>query len=157
MALQLKHPAEVTKIFTELDPSGEFRASFRQATARDVQIRDTLVFGPQQRILAADGLSIRDAVAFSVRQEVECRLTMTSCVGLLREDGSPVFRFKRGKLNMDDQEFHDAWGLLFPQEVVDALHNACLDANPDWDWRDRPDVEDGDEENPPQAGVPETG
>ena len=84
---------------------------------------------------------------WSVRQEIECKLTIAGCEGILRPDGSPLFRFKNSKLNMDDQEFHDAWGMIHPQSVADVFHNHCLDVNPDWDWRPR----NGEEENPQKA------
>jgi len=146
MAFKLTHPVTQAFVLDELDPSGEAKVTFRQATARENQIRDTLVFSQQQRVITATGVSTSNALPWSVRQEIECRLTLVGAEGILRPDGSPLFSFKGGKLDMDDQEFHDAWSLIHPQRVVDILHGHCLDVNADWDWRPR---EAADEDPPP--------
>lgn len=145
MAFQLTHPIVQTFVLSDLDPTGEAKITFRQATARENQIRDTLVFSQQQRTLAMDGVRVSNSVPWTVRQEIEVRLTIAGTEGILRPDGSPLLRFKKGALDMTDDEFHDAWGIIHPQAVCDVLHSKCLDVNPDWDWRDR-----GNAENPPQ-------
>lgn len=149
MALQLTNPIEVETIFTELDPSGDFKAMFRQATAKEVQRRDRIVFSPQQRYLGAEGIAITGSMPWSERQMIESMITISSCVGLNDHRGRPLFRFKNGALDMTDAEFIEAWGAINIPGVAEALHKACLTANPDWDWVEH---EEGDE-NPPPAGA----
>ena len=149
MALQLTNPIEIETIFTELDPEGDFRATFRQATEAEVQRRDRIVFSPQQRYLGADGLLISGTMPWSERRMVECMITMRSCAGLNDHKGRPLFRFKNGQLDMTDVEFMEAWGSINIKGVTQALHKACLKANPDWDWEEQ---DEEDEESPPQAG-----
>ncbi|NIV33089.1 MAG: hypothetical protein GWN58_27670 [Anaerolineae bacterium] len=146
MPFQLQHPIVQTFVLTELDPSGEAKITFRQATARENQIRDTLVFSQQQRTIGLDGVRVSNAKPWSVRQEIEVRLTIAGAEGILRPDGSPLFRFKGGMLDMSDDEFHEAWGIIHPQAVCDALHDKCLNVNADWDWRAREGAK-----NPPPA------
>lgn len=155
MAFQLAHPTVQTFVLTGLDPTGEAKISFRQGTARDNQIRDRLVFSQQERTLAFNGIRVSNSVPWTVRQEIEVRLTITGAEGLLRPDGTPLFRFKRGKLDMSDDEFHEAWGMIHPQAVCDTFHNHCLDVNADWDYRASKEAE-GDEEYPQSAAESET-
>ena len=95
MALQIKHPTVISTTLYDLDPTGEAKISFRQATARENQIRDQLVFGPQVRAFTADGMEIKQSVPWSVRQEIECRLTVCGAEGIEGPDGKPLFRFKQ--------------------------------------------------------------
>ncbi|HUT14847.1 MAG TPA: hypothetical protein VMY98_01210 [Anaerolineae bacterium] len=147
MAFKLRNPLVQTFVLDDLDPSGEAKITFRQGTIRENQIRDTLVFSQQERTIAQGGIRVSNAVPWSVRQEIEVRLTLAGAEGLLRHDGAPLFKFKNGKLDMQDDEFHEAWGLIHPQSVADILHGHCMDVNPDWDYR-----AEGDRgENPPEA------
>ena len=156
MAITLTHPTERTFTLKDLDPEGDFKVTFRQATARDIQIRDQLVYASQRRIVGDEAVEITNSTPWSVRQEIECYLTMTGCEGIFRPDSTPLFRFKRvggdAVLDMTRDEFAKAWGMLHPAVYCQRLWECCLDVNPDWDWRRLP----GQVENPPQAGESET-
>jgi hypothetical protein len=152
VALTLTNPIEIETIFIELDPTGEFKASFRQANASVVQRRDRIVFSQQHRYLGIDGVGITGTMPWSERQMYECMITMTGCHGLNDHKGRPLFRFSNGKLAMDDHEFVTAWGKINIPGVTDALHGACLKANPDWDYERTDDEEEEDDEGPPPVG-----
>lgn len=137
MAFRLQHPIERTFVLDEIDPTGEAKVTFKQATTRETQLRDQLVFGGQSRSLVGDGLRIENSMQWSVREMIEARLTMTGCEGILDEDGRPLFHFKNGACDMSVDAFNAAWGKL-PPAVAKILHEKCLDANPDWDFRVNP-------------------
>jgi hypothetical protein len=146
MALKMKVPTVKETILTDLDPDGEAKIAFRQATARENQIRDTLIFGSQRRSFTDEGLEIRDGVPWSVRQEIECRLTMCGAEGILGPAGAPLFRFKNGRLDMSDVEFQNAWGKINPISICDRFHELCHEVNPDWGFG-----QGSDDENPPSV------
>jgi hypothetical protein len=157
MALKMKIPTIKETMLPE-DPDGEAMIAFRQATARDNQIRDTLVYGSQSRQLTNTGMEIRGGVAFSVRQEIECRLTMVNAIGIQDHTGKELFRFKNGKPDMTDDEFHNSWGKINPISLCDRFHRLCLELNPDWGWSTAPpEGEDDEEGNPQIPGVVEIG
>ena len=135
--LQLSTPVISTFVLDEFDPTGEAKVSFRQATTLETQQRDQLVFGGQAKTYTADGLRIEQSIPWSVREEIECRLTMCGTEAILDADGKSLFRFKDGKLAMSPDQFHKAWGKL-PPAVATILHEHCLDAKPDWDYRINP-------------------
>jgi hypothetical protein len=145
MALQMKVPTVTETILTDLDSDGEAKITFRQAAAKENQIRETLVFGNQRRSFTDEGMDIRGGVPWSVRQEIECRLTMCGAEGILAPDKSPLFRFKNGELDMTDDEFHEAWGKINPISICDRFHELCHEVNPDWSLL-------GGAGNPPSAG-----
>lgn len=146
MAIELKHPVKQEFVLTKLDPTGEAKVTFRQANAVDNQVRDTLLFASQERVLDEDSVRVTNTVPFSVRQEIEVRLTIASCEGILRPNGSPLFRFRGKKLDMTPDQFHAAWALITDSRLSATLWGHCLDVNPDWDWR-----AGSDGENPPVA------
>jgi hypothetical protein len=133
-------------ILTEIDPTAECRVTFRQGMTQENQQRDRLVFGGQARTFTDSGLRLEGTVAWTEREELECRLTMVGAVAFNDTKGKPLFRFRNGTLAMSDQQFHNAWGKL-PPHVATLLHLKCLDVNPDWDFRPRPD----DEEDAPKS------
>ena len=138
MAYQLDAPVERTFILDQLDPTGEAKITFRQARARENQVRDRMVFGEQARTFTANGLQLQGTVTWSEREELECKLTMVGCESILDEEGEPLFRFREdGKLAMNDTQFHKSWGKL-PPHVATMFHLCCLDTNPEWDFRDDP-------------------
>lgn len=147
MALQLTNP--IVKCYTmgNLDPDGEFKVTFRQATTLESQARDTILFGSTQRAFGPQGIMVSGSVPWTVRQEIEVRLTIVGCEGLLNPDQSALLRFKAGKLDMTDEAFHAAWGKL-PLTVAEEIWHRCLDTNPDWDFRD-----DDESELPPGVEV----
>ena len=140
VAYQLAEPTIREFILTELDPTGECKVTFRQGMTTENQLRDRLVFGGQARTFTDSGLRLEGTVAWTEREELECRLTMTGSVGLLNADGQELFKFRAGKRIMSDAQFHAAWGKL-PPHVATMLHLKCLDVNPDWDFRPRDDDE----------------
>lgn len=148
MALILASPVVVPFVLRELDPTGETVVTFRQAMSEANQIRDRLVFGAQAKTFTDQGLRLDSGVPFSVRQMIECRLTIAGLDGVYRDAAKevPLMRFKNGKLAMTDDEFNKAWGDI-PPGWANTLHNCCLDANPDWDFRTDPNsARESDEE-----------
>lgn len=139
MAFQLETPLEIESILEELDPTGECHVTFRQGMAGENQKRDRLVFGGQRRTFTGVGMAVEGAVTFPEREEIECRLTMVGAIAFLDEEGQELFKFKGDKLAMRDTAFHTAWARL-PPHVATMLHNLCLDANPDWDYRANPNA-----------------
>jgi hypothetical protein len=151
VALQLTHPVKQEFVLFDLDPTGEAKVTFRQATMGDNQIRDTLLFSGQQRVLGEDSVSITNTAPFSVRMEIEVRLTICACEGILKPDGSTLFRFRKDRLAMTPDEFHEAWSMINRSDLAEALWGHCLDVNPDWDWRASRPSEGEDDPNPPTA------
>ena len=153
MPFQLKHPTVIETRLTELDPADPPIVKFRQSTARENQLREALVFGPQKKAFTESGMEVRDSVAWALRQEIECRLTMCGLSGFLDVDENELFKFNGERLAMSDAQFHTAWGKIWPISICDRLHSLCLDANPDWDYRPKA----AGEENPQKAEETETG
>lgn len=153
MAFQLQNQIVHPFILHELDPSGEAQVSFRQVATAAMQIRDQLVFSGQSRTLKEEGVKIERSIPWSVREEIEVRLTICDASGILKADGSPLFIFKNGTLSMNPDQFHEAWGLL-PPSVASILHEKCLEANPDWDWRSNPTP--AVQSDPVDSGTPST-
>jgi len=153
MPFQLKHPTVVETRLEELDPLDPPVVKFRQATARENQIREAQIFGPQKKAFTQEGMEVRDSVAWAMRQEIEVRLTLCGLSGFLDVDGEELFRFRGEQLNLNEAQFHTAWGKIWPINICDRLHHLCLDANPEWDYRPR----SAEEENPPEAGEIEIG
>ena len=137
MALVIKNPVERLFTLDELDDTGEAKVRFRQATTKENQVRERRVFGSQARTLTDAGLRVESTVPWSVRQEIEVRLTICGVESIVDENGEPLFRFNVDKLAMSDQIFHDVWGRL-PVHYASVIHGHCLDVNPDWDFRTNP-------------------
>lgn len=149
MALQMKAALVKETVLLGLDPSGEAKITFRQALPTETQVRDQLLFSQQRRTFNAEGMEIRDTVPWTVRQEIEIRLTIVGAEGILGPNGANLFRFKGGKLNMTPDEFHEAWGKINPISICDEFHELCWEVNPDW-APGGAGGDDDDDENPPQ-------
>ena len=137
MALVIKNPVEQIFTLAELDETGEAKVRFRQATTKENQVRERLVFGSQARTLTDAGLRVESTVPWSVRQEIEVRLTLCGAEGIVDENDNSLFQFSGDKLAMSDSRFHEAWGRL-PTQYANVIHGHCLDVNPDWDFRANP-------------------
>ena len=135
MAYQLEAPIVSTFVLLEIDPTGEAKVSFRQATVKECLLRDRRVYGEQKRTFSDDGLTLQNTISDLERGKIEVYLTLCGAEGLLKEDGeTEIFRFREGKLAMNQDEFGAAWDRL-PPSVALLIHGRCLDANPDWDFR----------------------
>jgi len=138
MAFVLQTPIVQPFVLYEIDPSGEAKVFFRQVSTAETQVRDQLVFSGQARTMTDSGVTVERTLPWSLREEIEVRLTLCGAEGIFLSDGkTPLFRFKNDTLSMNPDQFHEAWGKL-PSPVASIIHEKCLDANPDWDWRSNP-------------------
>lgn len=146
--LLIKAPVEQTvrlKLSTELDPDQTAQVKVRPATTYE-QARRAQVGAEVSRIYR-DGskeVEIKYDWTYEQQQRAEVYLTLAEFdVDVPANDPSDVdktvklFRFKRDnqnrlRLDMTDQEFEIAWGLL-PEVVTAEVHRAVLEVNPQWD------------------------
>ena len=67
-----------------------------------------------------------------VLKRIEVFLTLASCNLLGRDGKKDAFRFANGRLDMTENEFQVAWGMLMP-ETADEIHKKVLEVNAIWD------------------------
>ncbi len=135
MPFQLENPLQIETHLTNLAKEDPPIVVFRQATAKENQLREQMVFGPQARVFTDVGMELHGSVVWSVRRMIECRLTMVSMSGFLDKDGNELFTFKNGKTSMSPDAWAKAWGKITRVAICKQLHDLCMDANPDWDYR----------------------
>jgi hypothetical protein len=135
MPLRLAAPIEKSFVLDKSDAlygndGSPTTASFRQASFRGNSRRRN-IFSEWKRELNADGKEIVIMRwSWDEVKLLDIFLTMTAC-NILGMDGKELFRFKNNRLDMSEQEFISAVGEL-RDEVVDELHDKCLEVNSDW-------------------------
>lgn len=147
----IKTPTERTMkldLPTSLDPNQDGEIKVRQATQRE-----------QERLAALDyetvrtyrdeptddkpgrSVDVRFKWTFPEQQRLQVYLTLAGCnIEMSDPDHSDktvsLFDFKkdpqgRMRVNMTEQQFAEAWGLLSP-EYVKAIYEKVLEVNPQW-------------------------
>src|SRR5574340_896862 len=111
----IKHPTQkkvhLDSVPSDLDPDRTMFAVVRQATQREVEEREELFATTTQKFTAG-------TTAFQVEQRY-------SYAEQKRKEGKMA-------VAMSEDDFELAWGLL-PAVIADAIHDAVLQVNPQWD------------------------
>ena len=160
MAFQLKPLAELSKETTiikisgipEISEDSPIVVAFKQATEYEAMERDDFLAQPVE-LEIKDGMYAnerRRPRTFARRRAFEVYLTMTAC-DILNENGKPLFNFAEmdgvKKFAGSYEAFLKKWGKL-PLPVADAIHEKCIEVNPDWSFfaslRNNADEEDAE-------------
>jgi len=67
---------------------------------------------------------------YEIMKRLEVYLTLADC-NIEDSDGSVLFRFRDGRISMQESEFNKAWGKL-PLIIANEIHQKVLAVNPDW-------------------------
>jgi len=149
MPAVLKLPIQ-KKIFltldTESDPDQDTYVEVRQATQREVERRAELT-ADASRIFRSGTQEVEVKQRWSIEEQKRLEVYLTLAGSNIQappdSDGAAthsLFRYRKdgGKmvLSMSEAEFNDAWGLL-PEEWAEAIHDAVLQVNPQWNpnWK----------------------
>ena len=141
MALKLTSP--IYESFT-LDKSDEkygaetsTTVTVRQARQHEHARRENLWSVIEQKVSQIDANELTYVQRFSMAElaRLETYLCLCSC-DIESEDGTPLFPSKKGdqdrpKLDMTEQQFNQAWGLLLP-DIAKEIHEKILAVNPQW-------------------------
>jgi hypothetical protein len=133
MPLQLKPPVEETFELKETDKlyaSEGTTVTIVQASQRQHEKRQNLFANMRSRWTDDDSVEIIQRYNQPELHRVETMLTMTAC-NILAENGKSLFKFKNDKINMTDQDFADAWGIL-ELSITSEIHSKVLEVNPTW-------------------------
>jgi len=113
---------------------------FRQATEDEDAKREAFINVPVRTSYDTQGVfegETRQPKTVAERRTKEVHLTMSAC-DILGEDGKPLFAFAevdgKRRLTGTFSDFKKKWGLL-PKPITVALHDRCIEANPDWGFR----------------------
>lgn len=135
MPLKLATPIIKTFVLEEADKNygnngDPTTVTIRQATTEADMAREA-VYSEVTRVFDENApvqLRQRWTMAELARREVY--LTLAEC-NIVKDDGKPLFKFRDGKLNMQEYDFNDAWGLL-PSDVAGEIHDKVLEVNIKW-------------------------
>jgi hypothetical protein len=138
MAFKLSAPIEKRielNLPTDVDPDQDTYVVVAQATQREVERRAEL-FAVASRIFRDGAKEVEVKQRWSAYEQH--RLEVYLCLAdtnILDADGKPMFTFRkeggRSRLAMSEEQFKVAWGKL-PSVVADAIVEAVLEVNPDW-------------------------
>lgn len=125
------------------DPKGEAYVVVRQATQRDVQERASLT-ADATRIFTDEGIKVQQKWNPEEQKALEVYLTLEECNLELEDEYTPgifrpAFTFvkRQGVFRPSSwDEFLSGWGQL-PETFADAIHEAVLTINPQWDPKSR--------------------
>lgn len=141
MALKLTAP--IIETFT-LDKSDEkygadtsTTVTIKQARQHEHARRENLWSVIEQKVSNIDPDEMTYVQRFSMAElaRLETWLTMCAC-DIEDENGNPLFPSRKGKadrptLDMTEQQFNQAWGLLLP-DIAKEIHDKVLEVNPQW-------------------------
>jgi hypothetical protein len=152
MPFQLKPVSELEKnlLITyvpgipDISKDESISISFRQGTEMESRLVADFEMTPVTRSWDfAENGTARNAQQFSIKSKdqplllryaYEVYLTMTA-TDILNSDGSPLFKFADSdgtkKVAGSFDNFLKKWGRL-PTSLAIAIHDGCLQANPDW-------------------------
>jgi hypothetical protein len=159
MAYQLKPVAELEKHFTitkvrgilEITEEEPVKVAFRQATEGESRKREDFISVPVTRSwseesdFAQERYQLKPAGA---RRAYEVYLTLSAC-DILDAEENPLFKFSElnsvRRVAGGFEKFEARWGLL-PNSLAIAIHEKCIEANPDWgfQWLSDEDAEGED-------------
>lgn len=128
---------------SDLNPERDMYATVRQATQREVEARAELFAESTQRYLAGEtAFEVKQRYSYAEQQRKEAFLVLADCNVKIEDEEDEkgyrdLFIFSKRKdgkaaLAMTEAEFRDAWGLL-PAVIAEAIHDAVLQVNPQWD------------------------
>ena len=144
----LKLPVE-KKIFlnltTEDDPEQDTYVVVRQGTQKDVERRADQTADASRIYRGTDEVEIRTRWSLEEQKRLEAYLTLVDCNIVLVDDTDDtkthaLFKFQKinGRMSiaMTEEAFKAAWGQL-NETWADAIHNAVLQMNPQWNpnWK----------------------
>jgi len=142
MALTLK-PITVQRVnlnlSTEEDPEQDTWVEVRQATQKEQELRDSL-YAEQSRVYREGdaAFEIKSRYSYQEQKRMEVFLTLAGsniCYESKPGELKPLFVFKtvNGKMSLtaNEEQFKEIWGQL-PASVADAIHDAVLEVNPQW-------------------------
>ena len=126
-----------TVSLVEIDPSGETTATVRQATTGDmIAIGNT--FGEQTQIFddGDETIKIKKKWNPDELKRYRCWRCLIGCNIVNKETQEPWFTFREGNHGSEpgvQAAFFKAWDSAVPA-VTEALHNAVLTVNPQWNY-----------------------
>lgn len=146
MALKLTAPIEQTfpleitdREFPPDDGSEPTNVSIKQATQKQHERRMELFSLYRNRFsYDENGMqtieSVENRNIYTIQRR-DAFLTLAACNILYTppkgKKAVPLFKFKDGNLDMTEEEFDEAWGLL-PAVVSREIHSKILEVNPTW-------------------------
>ena len=139
----LQKKVQLDSVPSDLDPDRTMFVVVRQATQREVEEREELFATTTQKFTAGtSAFEVEQRYSYAEQKRKETYLTLADCNIVIEDDSEksgarPLFTFakrKDGKMAvaMSEDEFELAWGLL-PAVIADAIHDAVLQINPQWD------------------------
>ena len=140
MAIKLTAPVNETFVLTKSDKKfkneGEpTKISVRQASQGEQEQR-ARVFAEISRVIENEdvfgttSMAIRQSWSMEELKRVEVYLTLADC-NIEDENGDPLFKFRNGRLAMQESEFKNAWYKL-PPSVADEIHEKIMEVNLMW-------------------------
>jgi hypothetical protein len=143
--MPIKLTAPITKVFNLEEADRKYgnkgeeptTVTIRQATQAQHENRQQLFATLERRFndLAPEQTTLVQTANTEELKRLETRLTLIDC-NLEKEDGKPVFTFKKGKdglseIDMTNRQFDEAWGLL-PPDVASEIHKKVIELNLMW-------------------------
>ena len=139
MPLQLTAPIEkefpLEKSDKQLGCTGDpTRVTIRQATQAEHERRSDIWAEMTQEVMgdrvSPDSIRLIQRISLPELHRIEAFCTMSAC-NILDIGDKQLFKFKDGKVDMQENEFRIAWGKLDPM-VVDEIHEKILEVNLTW-------------------------
>lgn len=106
--------------------------TLRQATQFEHERRQALFATLEQRMdnLNPTEISLIQNWSMEELKRLEVRLSWIDS-NLQDEQGNPLFPTRNGKAPVNEKQFNDAWGVLFP-DIATEIHEKVMEINPLW-------------------------